>query len=169
MKYLVVVDMQKDFTDGVLGSADAVKIIPRVKELCESFDGEVIFTRDTHTENYLETQEGRRLPVRHCIKDTDGWQLSDTLQEISKDAHIIDKPTFGSIALAEYIKSKNDAESVLLCGVCTDICVISNAMLLKAFLPEVTVAVKEDACAGITPESHNTAISAMKSCQIDIV
>lgn len=169
MKYLIVVDMQNDFIDGTLGSKEAAAVVDKVKTLCESFDGEIVFTRDTHTVDYLTTQEGTRLPVKHCIKDTDGWQICSKLRGISEQARIIDKPTFGSVELCEYIKSKENAQSITLAGVCTDICVISNAMLLKAYLPETQIAVKAECCAGVTPESHNIALSAMRGCQIDIL
>lgn len=169
MKYLVVVDMQKDFIDGALGTAEAVAIVDEVAELAQSFDGEVIFTRDTHLQNYLETAEGKKLPVEHCIKDSDGWQLCAELTKFSEGAKIFDKPAFGSRELCEYIAGKGDAESITLCGLCTDICVISNAIMLKAYMPEVPVAVKESCCAGVTPESHSRALGAMQMCQIDII
>ncbi len=169
MKYLVVVDMQNDFISGVLGTNEAACVVDKVKCLCESFDGEIIFTRDTHGKNYLDTQEGRNLPVEHCIKDTYGWQITEELREFADKAHIIDKPTFASVELGEYLKGKKDVESIMLCGVCTDICVISNAMLLKAYLPEIPVAVKENACAGVSQKAHCNAIDAMKCCQIEIL
>ncbi len=169
MKYLVVVDMQNDFISGSLGSLDAQSIVPEVKRVIEEFDGEIIFTKDTHSDDYLNTREGKRLPVPHCIKGTYGWEICDELKEYSVAKKIIDKPTFGSLELIEYLKEKDDIKSVFLLGLCTDICVISNAMLVKAAFPEIDVAVFKDASAGVSVESHNTALSAMKACQIDIL
>lgn len=166
---LIVVDMQNDFIDGSLGSKEAVNIVPFVKEKIEKFDGMVIFTRDTHNENYLETQEGKNLPVKHCIKDTYGWQICDSLKKYCED--VIDKPTFGSETLGAVLKGLDkecDIKSITLVGLCTDICVISNAMLIKAFLPEVEIIVDASCCAGVTPESHKIALEAMKMCQIKI-
>lgn len=169
-KVLVVVDMQKDFIDGALGTREAVAIVDNVAELVKSFDGEVIFTRDTHGEDYLETQEGRNLPVVHCIEGTDGWQLDRKLQALRTDSmKIFDKPTFGSVALAEYLRADREIGSVTLAGLCTDICVISNALLIKANMPEVEVCVVEKCCAGVTPQSHANALEAMKMCQVKIV
>ena len=166
---LVVVDMQKDFIDGALGTPEAVGILPTVKALCDCFEGEKIFTRDTHGEDYLSGREGRLLPVPHCIKGTEGHAISP---ELSTDgALIIDKPTFGSVELQSYIISENEKEridEITLIGLCTDICVISNAMLLKAALPECEISVVADACAGVTPQSHENALSAMKMCQITV-
>ncbi len=168
MKYLIVVDMQNDFIDGALGSAEAVAILPHVKEKIENFDGQILFTRDTHEANYLSTQEGQNLPVEHCIKGTDGWQIHPTL-EVLRTTEAIDKPTFGSIALVHLLQQKKDIESVELIGLCTDICVISNAMLIKAAFPEVPVTVDAKCCAGVTPASHKNALEAMKMCQIKII
>ena len=169
-KVLVVVDMQKDFIDGALGTEEAVAIVDNVVELVKSFDGEVIFTRDTHGDDYLETQEGRNLPVVHCIKGTDGWQLDKKLQVLRTDSmKIFDKPTFGSVALAEYLRQDKEIEHVMLAGLCTDICVISNALLIKANMPEVEISVIEKCCAGVTPQSHANALEAMKMCQVKIV
>lgn len=168
MNYLVVVDMQKDFIDGALGTAEAVKIVPAVKEYIENFEGSVIFTRDTHYDNYMDTQEGKNLPVPHCIKGTAGWQIADELTPLAEGKKIFDKPTFGSTELADYLVSQGDVESVTLIGLCTDICVISNAFLIKASLPEVKVSVVASCCAGVTPESHANALEAMRMCQIDV-
>ncbi|MBO5733497.1 MAG: cysteine hydrolase [Clostridia bacterium] len=168
MNYLVVIDMQKDFIDGALGTTEAVKVLPNVAEYIKNFDGEVIFTRDTHTEDYMNTQEGKNLPVPHCIKETDGWQIAKELKPLAEGKKVFDKPTFGSVELAEFLASQEDAESVTLIGLCTDICVISNAMLIKANLPEVKISVVESCCAGVTPESHANALGAMKMCQIEI-
>ena len=169
MKYLIVVDMQVDFITGSLGSCDAEAIVPRVAERVRDFDGRVIFTRDTHFADYLATQEGKKLPVPHCIKGSHGWQISSAL-DTGRAVGIIDKITFGSTELARLLKEReNEIESITLIGICTDICVISNAMLIKAALPETPLCVVEKCCAGVTPESHKNALSAMAMCQIDIV
>lgn len=170
MKLLVVIDMQNDFIDGALGTAEAAAIVDRVaaKIRAARAEGSIVwFTRDTHDENYLNTQEGRNLPVKHCIRSTSGWEISPKLD--TRDSPIIDKPTFGSIELAERAALLKDLESVELVGLCTDICVISNAMLLKARLPELPVAVDASCCAGVTPASHLNALSAMQMCQISVV
>ena len=167
MKFLIVVDMQNDFISGVLGSPHAQAIVPNVVEKVKNFDGKVIFTRDTHHEYYMNTQEGRKLPVPHCIQDTDGWQICAELRAYG-DA-IVNKLTFGSMELPQIISSYGGPiESIELCGLCTDICVISNAMILKAAFPEVKITVDASCCAGVTLESHNTALAAMKAVQIDI-
>ena len=168
---LLVIDMQNDFIDGVLGSKEAMAVVPRVKEKIENFCGKVLFTRDTHMENYMETQEGKKLPVPHCIKNTKGWEIHPELEALRKE-EAIDKLTFGSDALALRMKKENKEEKVdriTLIGVCTDICVISNAMLLKAFLPETEIVVDASCCAGVTPESHRTALASMRTCQVKIV
>ena len=174
--FLIVVDMQTDFVDGALGTKEAVAIVPAVKErIRQAVDtGEkIIFTRDTHQENYLETQEGRNLPVTHCIEGTDGWQIIPELWEFAKGAAaVIDKPTFGSRKLGRHLAEENEKDEIrhiTLIGLCTDICVISNAMLIKAFLPEVPIKVKAKCCAGVTPESHENALAAMKVCQIEVI
>ena len=168
MKILVVVDMQNDFIDGALGSSEAVAIVPYVKALIENFDGKVFFTRDTHFENYLDTQEGKKLPVMHCIKGSYGWQISEELDRL-RVTEPVDKLTFGSRELAEVISNENNVEEVVFVGLCTDICVISNVMTLKAFCPEIPIKVDARGCAGVTIESHNTALAAMKMCQVEIV
>ena len=168
MKVLIVVDMQKDFVDGALGSAEAVAILPAVKALIESFDGEVYFTRDTHFENYMSTEEGKHLPVPHCIKDTEGWQIHPELEAL-RTTPAIDKLTFGSKELIALLADKQGIESITLCGLCTDICVISNALLIKAYYPEIPLFVVANACAGVTPQSHQNALDAMKMCQVEIV
>lgn len=168
--YLIVVDMQNDFIDGALGTAEAQAIVSAVKSKIENFDGRVIFTRDTHFADYLDTQEGANLPVKHCIKDTDGWQIRAELDALRKEP-AVDKLTFGSDELGEMLKAENEKQpinSITLVGLCTDICVISNAMIIKAFLPEVHVEVDAACCAGVTPESHVNALNAMKMCQIKI-
>ena len=168
MKYLIVVDMQVDFTVGSLGSAHAEAIIPRVLERVKGFDGRVIFTRDTHFDDYMTTQEGKKLPVPHCIKDSEGWQICPELAPFAKT--VIDKFTFGSTQLPSLIESfGEEIESIELCGLCTDICVISNAMILKAAFPEVPISVIADCSAGVTEESHNVALDAMRAVQIEII
>lgn len=170
MKILVVVDMQNDFIDGALGTKEAEAIVSNVAEKIKGYDGTVIYTRDTHKPEYLSTQEGKNLPVEHCIEDSDGWKISEKLP-VDKDAKIINKPTFGSKELGLYLEelSKNETiDEIELIGLCTDICVISNALLIKAFLPEVPVFVDPACCAGVTPESHDNALSAMKMCQIGL-
>ena len=168
---LVVVDMQNDFIDGALGTKEAVSIVPLVKDKITNFTGKVLFTRDTHQDNYLSTQEGRNLPVSHCIKETEGWQIRHELDEL-RQTEAIDKPSFGSVELGQLLVDENAKEpinSITFVGLCTDICVISNAMLTKAFLPEVQIIIDSKCCAGVTPESHETALSAMKACQIKVV
>ena len=169
-KVLVVVDMQNDFIDGALGTKEAVAIVPGVKQKIENFDGVVLFTRDTHEIYYLDTQEGKKLPVPHCIRDTEGWQIRSELDALRK-TEPIDKETFGSTDLAGELVALNEDEeigSITLMGLCTDICVISNALLIKASLPEVQICVDATCCAGVTPESHENALKAMEACQIQI-
>ena len=176
MKILVVVDMQNDFIDGALGTKEAVGIVPKVAEKIRGFDGRVLYTRDTHEKDYLETQEGKNLPVEHCIRGTKGWELAPEIEKLRVEEPI-DKPSFGSTALGALLKAQDEdlkkqgkpgIESITLIGLCTDICVISNAMILKAYLPEVPVIVEADCCAGVAPESHKNALEAMKVCQIKI-
>lgn len=167
---LVVVDMQNDFIDGALGTPEAVSIVPKAAQRLQEFTGKVLFTRDSHEENYLETREGKSLPVKHCIRGSEGWQICPELSSYCKEPPI-DKGTFGSTELGAYLKSenlKNEISSITLIGLCTDICVISNALLLRAFLPETEIIVDAACCAGVTPESHLTALAAMKACQIKI-
>lgn len=169
-KYLIVVDMQNDFIDGSLGTKEAEEIVGRVAEKIRGFDGDVLFTRDTHGENYLATQEGKNLPVVHCVKGTPGWMIRSGLETI-RPCTVIDKPTFGSTELGVLLAQRNLEEpigSVTLVGLCTDICVISNALLIKAFLPETPIIVDAACCAGVTPKSHKGALEAMKMCQIAI-
>jgi len=167
-KLLVVVDMQNDFVTGVLGTEEARAIVQPMIEYIKNFDGRVVFTQDTHTKDYLNTQEGKKLPVPHCIERTVGWELIPEIQELPLFMHTFIKPTFGSVALGGYIQNGNYDE-VQFCGVCTGICVISNVLLTKAYCPEVPIKVIENLCACVTPESHKTAIEAMKMCQVDIV
>ena len=168
---LLVIDMQNDFIDGALGTPEAVAIVPKVREKIRNFDGTVLFTRDTHGENYMETQEGKNLPVPHCIRGTEGWQIRPELEEL-RVTEPIDKGTFGSDELGKILRDLNDEDPIgiiTVIGLCTDICVISNALLAKAFLPEVPIQVDASCCAGVTPESHENALKAMASCQIRIV
>ena len=167
-KILIVVDMQNDFIDGALGSAEAVKIVPYVKRTIEQFEGKVFFTRDTHAENYMNTQEGKNLPVPHCIKDTHGWQIRAELDAL-RITEPIDKLTFGSKDILEVLKGEGNIESITFLGLCTDICVISNVLLVKAFFPEIPLIVDAKGCAGVTPESHQNALQAMKVCQVKVI
>ena len=169
MKLLIVVDMQNDFIDAALGTKEAVAIVPAVaKKIAEYREAgnQVIFTRDTHQKNYMETQEGKNLPGMHCIEGTDGWQISKELKV--GESKIFNKPSFGSMELADYVANLNDIEEIELIGLCTGICVISNAFILKAKLPEVKITVDSSCCACVTPESHQTALNAMKLCQINV-
>lgn len=168
MKLLVVVDMQNDFISGALGSSEAEKIVPYVKGLVENFDGQVIFTRDTHYKNYMETQEGKNLPVPHCVFGTEGWQIHSDL-EVLRKTEAVNKITFGSKELVELLKDRTDIENITFVGLCTDICVISNVMLIKAYYPEIPLIVDAKGCAGVTPQSHKTALDAMKAIQVQIV
>ena len=167
---LVVVDMQNGFIDGALGTKEAVAIVSHVKEKIEKFEGTILFTRDTHFENYMDTQEGKNLPVPHCIKDTEGWQIRAELDALRK-TEAIDKVTFGASELPEKLKELNGAEtieSITFIGLCTDICVISNVMVTKAFFPEIPVIVDAACCAGVSPETHKNALEAMKVCQVKV-
>ena len=169
---LVVVDMQNDFIDGSLGTKEAQEIVNNVAEKIKSYDPSNVFaTRDTHKTNYMETQEGKNLPVEHCIEGTPGWEIRDELKPLIKEENIFDKPTFGSKALAEAIADISEKEeiSIELVGLCTDICVCSNAIILKAFMPEVPIKVDASCCAGVTPEKHAAALETLRSCQIEII
>lgn len=170
MKLLVVVDMQKDFVDGALGTPEAQAIVEnvvrKVKKEQEA-GSQIIFTMDTHETNYLETAEGKNLPVEHCIRETAGWKLIPQLRPLTGGCKIIEKPTFGSTKLS-YLVAIGDYDEIELIGLCTDICVISNALLLKATVPETPISVDASCCAGVTPQSHKNALEAMKMCQIII-
>ena len=170
-KALIVIDMQYDFIDGSLGTNEAQNILPNVNDLIDKKDYDnLFFTRDTHYENYLDTQEGKKLPVPHCIRDTEGWQIRSELDALRK-TEPIDKETFGSTDLAGELVQLNEdqgIESITFVGLCTDICVISNALLVKASLPEVPIIVDAKCCAGVTPKSHENALKAMEVCQIQI-
>jgi len=168
---LIVVDMQNDFIDGALGTKEAVAIVPYVKEKIASFEGKVLFTRDTHEENYMETQEGRNLPVPHCIRGSHGWEIREELDALRK-SYANDKVTFGSCELGGILSDLNEEEnigSITFVGLCTDICVISNVMIAKAFLPEVPVIVDAKGCAGVSVESHENALRAMEVCQVKVL
>jgi len=168
-KILVVVDMQNDFISGSLGTPEARAIVKKVKSKISQARREkqtVVFTRDTHGANYLSTQEGQKLPIPHCIRYTEGWEIEKTLR--LADARIFDKDTFGSLDLAHYLLSAGCSE-VELVGVCTDICVVSNALLIKAYLPELRIVVDSKCCAGTTPENHESALQTMRQCQITVL
>jgi len=170
--FLIVVDMQKDFVDGALGTPEAVAIVPAVCERIRSFEGEIIVTYDTHPDTYLATAEGKKLPVVHCVEDTDGWQLDkDVAAALAEKTYLaIRKPTFGSTDLPFLVRSVAGEEEfdVTLIGLCTDICVVSNALLLKAHFPEASIAVESALCAGVTPDTHAAALQTMTMCQIDV-
>lgn len=170
MKLLVVVDMQNDFVSGVLGTREAADIVPRVAgkvaEAVRAGD-DVVFTQDTHGADYLETQEGRNLPVPHCVRGSEGWQIIPELREYAAGRRCVEKPAFGSTELA-HLAARAGYDEIELVGVCTDICVISNAMLLKAALPEAVITVDAACCAGVTPQAHRNALAAMKCCQIRV-
>ena len=172
MKVLIVVDMQNDFIDGALGTKEAVAIVPNVIETIKGFEGTILYTKDTHFDDYMDTQEGKNLPVPHCIKGTDGWNLAEDIETVKcPQDNVFEKMTFGSQEVADSLQRlaiEEDIEESTLVGLCTDICVISNALLVKAYLPEVPVAVLQDCCAGVTPESHKNALEAMKMCQIEV-
>lgn len=172
-KYLIVIDMQNDFVSGALGSSEAAAIVPKVYDRIMHFDGEVIFTQDTHLPSYSSTQEGQLLPVIHCVENTEGWHIVPLLSKIQQEKQhkVFRKNVFGSLELANELKiadEKGEVESVELIGLCTDVCVVNNALLLKTFLPEVPVIVDASCCAGITPEKHAMALSTMESCHIII-
>lgn len=170
MDVLVVVDMQKDFISGALGTKEAVAIVPRVAEKiaqAKKAGKTIVFTRDTHHENYLDTQEGKNLPVPHCIENSDGWQIDPALD--TAGAFIFDKPSFGSEALVRYLKELPDLTSAEFVGLCTDICVITNVLSVKCALPELPISVDSACCAGVTPQSHENALAAMRMCQIQIL
>jgi len=171
-KILLVIDMQNDFIDGALGTAEAVAMLPRaIEEIKKYSAADIITTRDTHQTDYMDTQEGKNLPVPHCIAGTPGWELNDEVLTAIGDAEIIDKPTFGSKVLAEKLAKMAEKEEleITLIGLCTDICVVSNALIIKAFLPETRVSVIADCCAGVTPATHAAALETMKMCQINVI
>ena len=164
-KTLIVIDMQNDFIDGSLGTAEAVAIVDNVKAKIEEYKkngDEVIFTRDTHHDNYIDTNEGKHLPVVHCIEGTTGWEIKDVLP--TDGCEIINKPSFGYTGWKDY-----KFEEVELIGLCTDICVVSNALIIKALFPEIKVSVDSSCCAGVTPESHDAALKTMQMCQVEVI
>ena len=171
--FLVVVDIQKDFVDGALGTNEAVSIIDKCVDKIENFNGEIIVTYDTHTDDYLSSAEGKKLPVVHCIKGTDGWQLNDKIAKALRDKNyeVVEKPTFGSVQLPEIIAEKADGEDfdITLIGLCTDICVVSNALLLKANFYEKEIYVDSSCCAGVTVDTHNASLDTMRCCQINVL
>lgn len=167
-KLLIVVDMQNDFVSGALGTERAKNILPRVAALIareQERGAETVFTKDTHGEDYPATQEGRLLPVSHCVKGTHGWEIAPELAPYAAGMRVFKKGAFGSVELAEYAR-ENGFQEITLCGVCTDICVISNALLIKAYCPESTVRVVASACAGTSEDAHQAALTAMRSCQV---
>lgn len=169
-KLLIVIDMQNDFVTGALANVEAQKIVPAMAEYIRNFDGDIYATRDTHYADYMDTQEGKNLPVPHCIEGTEGHEIVPEILEAFEDReYIFDKPTFGSVALANDIGYLSNYDEIEICGVCTDICVISNALLIKAVAPEIKIKVLKDLCAGVTPESHENALKAMAACQIEVV
>ena len=171
-KLLIVVDMQKDFVDGALGSEEAVAIVDNVVKKIDEFEGDIIVTYDTHFDNYMETQEGKNLPVPHCIKGSEGWELDARVQAVldKRKYKAIEKPTFGSLELPVYIRENYNADEteIELVGLCTDICVVSNAIMLKAEFLETKISVDASCCAGVTPDSHRAALTTMKMCQINV-
>lgn len=179
MKTLIVVDMQNDFIDGALGTPEARAIVPNVKKKIEEYlenGHRIVFTKDTHHDDYLETSEGKHLPIEHCIRGTRGWEFTDEFEDVTNHFSIIEKPTFGvsnwslfnNLFRQGSIDEFEGVDEIELVGLCTDICVISNAMILKATFPEIPIVVDASCCAGVTPESHKNALEAMKMCQIEI-
>lgn len=172
-RFLIVVDMQKDFVDGALGTKEAVAIVPKVMDKILSFDGKIFATLDTHASNYMETSEGKKLPVPHCIKGTPGWMLNDEVAAVleQKGYSPVEKVTFGSVMLPRLIYQEAAGEpfSIELIGLCTDICVVSNALMLKANFPEAEISVDSACCAGVSPATHQAALDTMRCCQITIL
>lgn len=172
-KKLVVIDVQNDFVTGSLGTKEAQAMLPRLIEKVKAFDGEILMTRDTHEVDYMETQEGRMLPVPHCIRGTEGWALVPELEAIrvEQNLKVYDKPCFGSLELVADMKAayeRGELESLELVGICTDICVVSNALMLKSTMPELPMYVDAECCAGVTPEKHEAALEVMRSCQVNV-
>ena len=173
-RYLVVVDMQHDFVDGALGTPEAQGIVASVAAKAQAFDGTVVFTKDTHYSDYLQTLEGKNLPVEHCLHGTPGWELMPELQAIrdERNSFVFEKTTFASLDLAMWLAEENVAEpieSIELIGLCTDICVVSNALLIKGWIPEVPLKVDASLCAGVTPDSHKAALTTLRSCQVEVI
>jgi nicotinamidase-related amidase len=182
MKTLIVIDMQKDFIDGALGTPEAAAIVDKVvQRIEESTDELILFTQDTHNADYLDSPEGKKLPVVHCVEGTEGWRINERVQDAWRnnphsiqltdvDAHIFIKPVFGSVDLVEFLKTRSaEIDEIELVGLCTDICVVSNAIMIKNTLPHVKVSVNAGCCAGVTPQSHSEALNTMQMCQIDII
>ena len=173
-KILVVIDMQNDFIRGSLGTEEAKLIVENVVRKVKQHSGVIIVTKDTHEENYMDTQEGHNLPVMHCIRGTEGWELDQEIKAALKDkvTYVVEKPSFGSLQLLDIVHDLLGQgyaiDEIELVGLCTDICVVSNAMILKAGLPEVPFTVDASCCAGVTPVSHKNALETMKMCQIKI-
>ena len=163
---ILIIDMQNDFIDGSLGTKEAEAIVPRVQKKLLTTDSVIMFTQDTHGQDYMDSQEGKNLPIKHCIKPEKGWEICDALKPYVKESNVFEKPTFGCTKLIQVVEPY---ESITLVGLCTDICIISNALLLKAFYPEKMIIVDSKCCAGVTPESHENALKAMRSCQIKII
>ncbi|MDO4566253.1 MAG: isochorismatase family cysteine hydrolase [Oscillospiraceae bacterium] len=172
-RLLIVVDMQNDFVNGALGTAEAVKTVPAVIKKIKNFDGDVIYTKDTHSEQYLSTLEGRHLPIQHCKKGTDGWRLVPEIEKLFLDMQCrgFEKQGFGAKQLPEWIEKTypEGPEEIVLIGLCTDICVLTNAIMLKVFFPQTEITVDAACCAGVTPEGHANALAAMRTCQINII
>ena len=172
-KFLIVVDMQNDFVDGALGSQQAVEIVPAAVKKIKKFDGEIFVTYDTHFDDYLQTSEGKKLPVPHCIKGSNGWELNKDIKTALADKFFteVEKHTFGSVKLPKLIEQAAGKEdlSIELIGLCTDICVVSNALILKALNPEIKITVDSKCCAGVTPDSHEAALTTMRMCQIEVI
>jgi len=171
-KILLVIDMQNDFIDGSLGTNEAVKIVNNVINKIKKYPSENVFaTKDTHEENYLATREGMHLPVEHCIRGTDGWDINSEIKKLITASNIFEKGTFGSVKLVEKIREIAATEdiSIEIVGLCTDICVVSNALLIKAYLPEIDITVDSSCCAGVTPTKHEASLETMRSCQINVI
>ena len=170
---LIVVDIQKDFVDGALGTSEAVAMVSNAVKKIKEFDGDIFVTFDTHFENYIDTAEGKKLPVPHCIKGTEGWELDNNIEKslMGKDFTKVEKLTFGSVELPDLVRKVAGDEDfdITLIGLCTDICVVSNALILKANFPEKEIYVDATCCAGVTTETHNAALTTMKMCQINII
>lgn len=177
-RLLVVVDMQNDFIDGALGTKEAQAIVDGAADFIKRWEGDIVATRDTHTDSYLQTQEGMKLPVVHCIRLTDGWQLNKSINQaiagkiIPGDGRmvtVLDKGQFGCPNLVDVIRNNGPYDDVTLIGLCTGICVVSNSLLIKAYFPEMPVSVVSGLCACVTPETHQAALTTMKMCQVDII
>lgn len=171
-KLLIVVDMQNDFIDGSLGTREAQAVVPAVRKKIEEYQNrgdDIIFTRDTHQPDYLKTSEGKKLPVEHCILKSHGWEITKELPDVSL-FKVVDKPTFGWMSWKETFEAfEINPESIELVGLCTDICVVSNALILKAVFPDIEITVDADCCAGVTPETHKAALTTMKMCQVNVI